>query len=290
LDYRIENDWLETDDAWAECRRCDSEAEGARQQMTLYAGVLSTIPAGLRGPLITCFNDIAKNFAEHRWEPAELNGGKFCEIVYTIVEGAVSGKFATKPAKPSRMVDACRALEGAPANAARPGDRSLRVLIPRILPVLYEIRNSRGVGHTGGEVDPNFQDAVAVYQMASWIMAELVRIFHQVSTDEAQKTVDGLVQRKHPLIWQQDGIRRVMDPNLSKSDQSLLLLYSSGGWMNEKELVASVEYQNLTQYRNRVLTPLHQQRMIEYDTTLRRAHLTPLGSSDVENRLLRNYI
>src|SRR5437660_950776 len=216
------------------------------------AQALSTLPSDLRDPLISCFNEVARNFAEHRWEPAELNGGKFCEVVYTILEGAISGTFASKPAKPAKMVDACRALEGKPANAARPGDRSLRILIPRILLPLYEIRNNRGVGHVGGDVDPNFQDAVAAYQMASWVMAELVRIFHQVAIDEAQQTVDGLVERKHPVIWQQGDIRRVLDPSLSKADQSLFLLYSAGGWIDDKNLAAWVEYQNLTQYRNRV--------------------------------------
>jgi len=253
------------------------------------AQALSAIPSGLRDPLISCFNEIARNFAERRWEPAELNGGKFCEVVHGILEGAISGTFASGPAKPANMLDACRAFEGKPAKAARAGDRSLRILIPRILPPLYEIRNNRGVGHVGGDVDPNFQDAVAVYQMASWVMAELVRIFHQVSIHEAQETVNGLVERKHPLIWQQGDIRRVLDPSLPKGDQSLLLLYAAGGWLEDKDLATWVEYQNLTQYRNRVLTPLHTNRIIEYDAKLRRAHLTPRGADEVERNILPRY-
>lgn len=250
---------------------------------------LAAIPAGLRDPLIACFNEIARNFAERRWEPAELNGGKFCEVVYTILDGSISGSFAAKPAKPPNMLDACRALEVKPANAARPGDRSLRILIPRLLPVLYEIRNNRGVGHVGGDVDPNFQDAVAVYQMASWIMAELVRIFHQVSLAEAQSTVDGLVERKHPIIWQHEDIRRVLDPSLPKSDQALFLLYAANGWVAEKELAKWVEYQNSTDFRNKVLRPHHKARLIEYDEASQRAHLTPRGSEDVERRILPKY-
>ncbi len=224
---------------------------------------LASIPAGLRDPLVACYNEIARNFAERRWEPAELNGGKFCEVVYTILDGAISGTFAKKPSKPARMADACRALEGKPANAARPGDRSLRILIPRILPALYEIRNNRGVGHVGGDVDPNFQDAVAVYQMASWIMAELVRIFHQISLADAQQTVDALVDRKHPVIWQHGEIRRVLDPTLPKGDQALFLLYSENGWIDDKDLAKWVEYQNITDFRNKVLRPYHKKRLIE---------------------------
>jgi hypothetical protein len=250
---------------------------------------LVTLPAGLRDPLISCFNEVARNFAEHRWEPAELNGGKFSEVVYTILDGALGGAFAATPSKPSNMVDACRLLENRPPIAGRVGDRSLRILIPRMLPVLYEIRNNRGVGHVGGEVDPNYQDAVAVYQMTSWVMAELIRVFHQVSIGDAQEAVNSLVDRKHPIVWQSDGMRRVLDPSLSKRDQTLLLLYSSGGWVEETELVSWVEYSNLTQYRNRVIVPLHESRLVEYDKNLRRVQMTPLGSKAVEEELLPRY-
>ena len=250
---------------------------------------LSVIPDGLRGPLINCFTEIARNFAERRWEPAELNGGKFCEVVYTILDGAIGGAFANTPSKPASMVDACRALEQRPADSARIGDRSLRILIPRILPALYEIRNNRGVGRVGGDVDPNHQDAIAVYQLASWIMAELIRIYHRISLQEAQQVVDTLVERKHPLVWQDADTRRVLDPSLSKSDQTLILLYSVNGWCEEAGLLRWVEYTNITQYRNRILQPLHDDRFLEYDRKLRKIKLTTRGSQDVEQRLLPNY-
>lgn len=257
--------------------------------MIAPADALISIPNGLREPLVTCYNEIARNFAERRWEPAELNGGKFSEVVYTILDGAISRAYAKEPSKPANMPDACRALEAKPSDGTRPGDRSLRILIPRILPALYEIRNNRGVGHVGGDVDPNFQDAVAVYQMASWVMAELVRIFHDISLDEAQQTVDGLVERKHPLVWQHEDVRRVLDPNLSKGDQALVLLYSGGGWIDEKVLTGWVEYQNATDFRNKILRSYHKDRLIEYDGERHRVRLTPRGSEDVEKRILIKY-
>jgi hypothetical protein len=253
------------------------------------AQALLVLPAGLRQPLLDTYSEIARNFAERRWEPAELNGGKFCEVVYNIIDGAISGNFATTPSKPARLLDACRSLEGLPSVAMRVGDRSLRILIPRLLPVLYEIRNNRGVGHIGGDVNPNFQDAVAVYQMASWVMAELIRIFHQVSLQNAQETVDALVERKHPIVWQIGANRRVLDPELSKGDQSLLLLYSAGTWVEDKELARWVEYKNLSQFRDSVLMPMHRNRLLEYDSSLHRVQLTPLGSAEVEAKLLPKY-
>jgi hypothetical protein len=144
--------------------------------------LLAYIPAGLRDPLVQCYQKIAANFREHRWEPSELNGGKFCECVYWIIKGALDGgTYVAAPSKPSNMRTACYSIESRPKSGL-PADDSLRILLPRMLPPLYDIRNNRGVGHVGGDVNPNQMDATAVYSMTSWIMAELVRIFHNVTT------------------------------------------------------------------------------------------------------------
>ena len=250
--------------------------------------LLAGLPAGLRGPLIASYQEIAANYFEHRWEPAELNGGKLSEIVFTVIEGAIQGAFAAAPSKPPNMVDACRGLEKLPAVTTRVGDRSLRILIPRVLTALYEIRNNRNVGHVGGEVDPNHLDATVVFSMASWVVAELVRIFHNVSTEEAQESVDALIERRIPLIWEVGSVRRVLDPNMPARDQTLVLLYQRSGWVPEKELFSSVEYSSSATFRARVLTALHDKRLIEYDETLAQAKISPTGSRDVEERLLKS--
>lgn len=251
--------------------------------------ILSSIPSGLRDPLIKCYQEIISNYSEHRWEPSELNGGKFCEVVYTIINGYINGSFPTNPSKPRDMLIACRALETIPVNSTRIGDRSVRILIPRMLLPLYEIRNNRGVGHVGGDVDPNFLDATAVYSMASWILAELVRIFHNVSVQDAQKIVDILIERKNPLIWKIGEVRRVLDTTLSKGDQMLLLLHSMPGLINEKDILAWIEYSNINNLRKKILEPLHKSRIIEYDKIRGSVCISPLGIKKVEETILKKY-
>src|ERR1700761_7472834 len=121
---------------------------------------LTVIPDGLRKPLIEEYNKILQHYLERRWTASELSGGKYCEIVYTILDGYAKGIYETSPFKPSNFVDACKKLEN---NAGVP--RSFQILIPRILPALYEIRNNRNVGHVGGDIDPNLMDAQAVVSM-----------------------------------------------------------------------------------------------------------------------------
>lgn len=223
--------------------------------------LLSTLPTGLRTPLIEEYSSIVQNFMERRWSPSELSGGKFCEIVYTILDGYSSGSFAASPNKPRNFVDACRALESKAATA-----RSFQILIPRLLPTLYEIRNNRGVGHAGGDVDPNQMDASAVLAMSSWVMAELVRVFHNVTIEEAQLAADSLVERPMPFVWSDGDIRRVLRTNLKLKDQIMLLLGAESAAVKADDIFSWTEYSNRSHF-NKVLNELHGKRFIELQKT-----------------------
>ncbi len=251
--------------------------------------ILAGLSMGLRDPLLKSYREIASNYAEHRWEPSELNGGKFCEIVYSVVNGSITGTFPAKPSKPRDMVAACRTLETMPTDSHRVGDRSLRILIPRMLSALYEIRNNRGVGHVGGDVDPNFLDATAVYGMASWVLAELVRIFHAVSTKKAQEIVDMLIERKHPLIWEipDINVKRILDSTMKRGDQVLVLLHAKPSWVSEIDLMNWVEYSNPSVFRTDILIPFHRSRLIEYHQQKHQAKISPIGIEEVERRILK---
>ena len=64
-----------------------------------FSNLLSSLPASLRDELVVEFNKILKNYRESRWEPTELNGGKLCEIIYTILEGYFCGTYAANASK-----------------------------------------------------------------------------------------------------------------------------------------------------------------------------------------------
>ena len=249
------------------------------------AALFAALPATLRDELFSCYDEIVRSYVEHRWEPAELNGGKLCEVVYSILDGSITGNFPVNASKPANMVAACRALENTPPSATRVGERSLRILIPRLLPFLYEIRNNRGVGHVGGEVNPNQADAEAVMTMASWLIAELVRVFHNVSLADAQATVNTLVERRHPLVWKVENTKRVLDSNLAKSDQALILLYSETGWTDVTEICTWVEYSNASMFKSRILSELHRSRLVEFDSKKSIVRISPLGIQRVEEML-----
>ena len=218
---------------------------------------LSAIPDGLRSPLLAEYRSIVQNFAEHRWSPSELSGGKFCEIIFTILDGHAKSAYASVPKKPRAFDQACKLLEN---NSHVP--RSFQILIPRLLPALFEVRNNRGVGHAGGDVDPNHMDAVFVLTSCNWIMAELVRVFHKVSISEAQDVVDRLVERRMPLLWIGDDMRRVLDTMLGLREQILLLLCTSPGKILTADLKNWTGYKNGS-YFKKLLREMHEDRLIE---------------------------
>jgi hypothetical protein len=238
---------------------------------------LAALPSGLRAPLLDEYRSITKNFLEHRWSPSELSGGKFCEIVYTVLDGYAAGKYAAVPHKPADFVSACRRLE---SHGHVP--RSFQILIPRLLPALYEIRNNRGVGHVGGDVDPNHMDAVAVLSMANWAMAELVRVFHAVSVAEAQGLVDSLAERRVPLVWEGSGVKRVLDPTLALKDQLLLLIATAPMSVLTADLLNWSDYDKKA-YFIRLLRRLHAERYVDLSADETTVQILPPGSRYVSN-------
>ncbi|WPC66174.1 hypothetical protein SBP18_17025 [Rhodoferax ferrireducens] len=245
--------------------------------MSIAGTAFGFLPAGLREPLLSEYRTLIQNYLERRWTPASLSGGKFCEIVYTIVDGFGSGAYAIAPSKPGNMVNACRALENR-TNVPR----SFQILIPRLLPALYEVRNNRGVGHVGGDVDPNHMDSAAVLAITNWIMAELVRVFHATSPTEAQQIVDALSTRRIPLVWDgANGVRRVLDPNVSLKDQILVLLGASPRATLVSDLFTWTGCSTRA-YFNRLLKALAKGRMIEMTDGGLKAILLPPGSARVE--------
>lgn len=235
----------------------------------------SAIPPTLAADLLDAFQQVVKNYAEHRWEPSELNGGKLCEAAYTILTGYFSGTYEQRSRKPRDMVSACRDLE------KEQGPRSARIQIPRMLLALYEIRNNRGVGHAGGDVDPNHMDATAVVYMSKWVLAELVRLLHGLTTEEATGLVDALVEREVALVWRNGDKRRVLATGLSARKGTLLLL-SGVVEARESDLASWLEQKRPADYRNKVLKLMHKDRLVEYDQAAGTVALLPPGVAAAE--------
>jgi|SRR5882724_5284107 len=247
--------------------------------MIAASAALSAIPSGLRNPLLKEYGTIVQNFLEQRWLPSELYGGRFSETVYTILDGQAKQSYASAPVKPPDFVGACRTLE---KNKLPHVPQSFQILIPRMLPALYDVRNNRNVGHVGGDVDSNHMDAVAVLSMSNWIMGELVRVYHKITTAQAQQLVDALVEVRLPAVWTgDDGVKRVLETNLKLHEEILLLAAVSIPDVTSEQLIEWIEYGD-DKYVMRTIRNLHKKRLIEFTEKTHKVCILPPGTKAVE--------
>lgn len=218
-----------------------------------------SLPPDLVRKLLAAYQEIKENFYLGKHEPAELNAGKFVEVILRVLEHESKMPLTPFGTSIKNMGDRLRNFENATA-----ANDSVRFHIPRVANAIYNIRNKRGVGHVGADVNPNLADSTIVASGSDWIVAELVRVHYKCSLEEAQAVVDGLVQRKIPLVHDIGGVKRVLNPRLTYGEKTLLLLAPHPMGVPEKTLLEWVEHSHATTYRRDVLRALHKQKLIEH--------------------------
>lgn len=146
--------------------------------------------------LLDAYGEAKRNFYLGGLRLAEVEGGRFCEAAFRLLEQATTGAFTKigTPVNTDRLIERLRTL---PAGTH---PDAIRLHIPRALRLVYDIRNSRDAAHLADGIDPNLQDATLVAATLDWVLAEFVRLYHAVSADEAHGIVDELVTRVAPIV------------------------------------------------------------------------------------------
>lgn len=225
------------------------------------ADLATRFPPVLVEALIASYLEIKEQYFLGKHEPAELNGGKLVEAMARLIQHELTGSHTPLGTSIGNMTTLLRAFETLSSSF----HETFRIHIPRALLTIYTIRNRRGVGHLGGDVNPNFADATLIATTADWILAELYRVAFTVSQTNAQGIVDSLVRRRLLLVHQVGAIKRILDPSLKYSDQTLLLLASVyPAAMQLTDIITYLEYSNPAVYKGTVIKQLHKKRFIEY--------------------------
>lgn len=192
------------------------------------------MPPELVSELMEAFAEAKRRYYRSDFRPNAVEGGRFTEAVFRILEWATSGGSYTALGKTLPKVDK---LMVAMENATTVPD-SIRLHVPRTLRLIYDIRNKRDAAHLGDGIDPNLQDATLVVRSMEWVMAELARLYHSVAPSEAQAIIESLVSKEVPSIQVFEGFPRVLK-NLKASDHVLVLLYWRGASGAAYEEIAS---------------------------------------------------
>ena len=210
--------------------------------------------------------------------PNAVEGGRFSEAVFRILQWATTGAY-TPIGTTLPTVDV---LLNTLANAS--GVDSVRLHIPRTLRLIYDLRNKRNAAHLADGIDPNVQDASLVVHTMDWVLAELVRLYHNVSPTEAHRFITELVSKEVPIIQMFGDFPRILRP-LRVSEYCLVLLYWRGADGADIPQLDSWVRPEMRANLRRSLRSLEEKNLVHIDGQ-ERVFLTRLGEREVEAKKL----
>jgi hypothetical protein len=247
----------------------------------LRANLESRLPSPLVLELLAAHDEAKRNFYLGGLRLSEVEGGRFCEAAFRILEHVTAGTF-TPLGKQLNTDKLILRLVNLPQGSYAD---EIRLHIPRALRVVYDIRNNRDAAHLADGIDPNLQDATLVVSIIDWVLAEFIRLFHSVSADEAQRIVEDLVTRQAPVIEEFGEFLKVLNPKLTASDRLLVLLYQRGReGATLQELTEWVHPRMRANIRRTLLRLEHDRALVHLNGS--RYLISRAGTLDVEARRL----
>lgn len=228
--------------------------------------------------LLDSYLEIEHNFFIGKWKPSELDAGHFVETVRRILELELFGSHTPFNAQISSFTDQVLLRY----EQATGFDESYRIVIPRILKGVYNIRNKRGVAHIT-TISPNEMDATVILYNVKWVLAEITRLASNLRPTETQQLIDNIVERQVEVLWKQDGFRRILDTSITKIDQVLIHLYDESP-QSAEALRNHIEYANKTNFRS-LLKTLHVKKLIEANGE--NCTLSPTGRLAAEKIIIK---
>jgi len=187
-------------------------------------GFEQKLPKQLVSELLEAYGETKSNYYLNKFRPNEVEGGRFCEAAFRILEVHAFGTHTPI----GRQLDTEKLilrLQGIPFGQQQ---ESVRLHLPRTLRLIYDIRNKRDAAHLADGIDPNPQDATFVVAACDWVLAELVRLYHSVSPQEAQKMVESIIERKSLVVQDFDGFLKTLKPAWGPKERLLATLYQRG--------------------------------------------------------------
>ena len=200
------------------------------------------LDAKLVHELLEAHGEAKRNYYLGGFRLAAVEGGRFCEAAFRLLEFISKGGSFTPLGKSLANTD--KLIQDLANLSSSSFNDSIRLHIPRSLRLVYDIRNKRDTAHLADGIDPNLQDATLVVGVIDWVLAEFIRLYHNVPANDASRIVDGIVKRSAPVIQDFSGFLKVLNPKLQVGEHCLVLLYQRGeegalyseieGWVRPK--------------------------------------------------------
>lgn len=187
-------------------------------------------------------------------EGALTKSGRFVEHTLRLIEGKRTGSV------PSEIKSVAATIKNLEGDTNLP--ESLRLLIPRTLyGMMYNLRSKRDAVHVK-EIDPKSIDVAMAISAASWVIAELLRLYHNSDDERVNHCMLALTRTSIPFIETVDGETFVGLKVKPTTELLLLLAHASPDGLSRKVLGASAKCSQPTV--TRVLQSLMAERFVHH--------------------------
>ena len=145
--------------------------------------------------LMNTYQALQKAYFSEDYEGTLSKSGKFVENIFRVLYFIISGKKLTE-IKPGEINELSDKLEK--ANSTKYSD-TIRIVIPRVAKSIYTMRSKLGSEHVKPIV-PDFIDARFTISSSDWIMAKLLRTYHDSSPSEIDELIHRIKSTEIPKL------------------------------------------------------------------------------------------
>jgi hypothetical protein len=196
---------------------------GLVERNQLVAKLAPPFDSLLATQLVDEFVSQERRYIQRDWEPAELDGGQFCEILARILYHQDSGTLNR-----DKKFDDCASYiekDGVP-HAITPWSTALNLI--KVLRTVYKFRSARGAVHISSTYRANHMDARMMIENVRWAMNETLRVFCQGDRQAVAKAIRELLQFDVPCVGVFENVVLVQRTDLAPDEEVLVLLHYGG--------------------------------------------------------------
>ncbi len=258
---------------------------GLIERHTLISRLAPPLDTALATQLVDEFVSMERRYIQRDWEPAELDGGQFCEILARVLYHLDSA--TPNPGKDFReCVDYVEDPKGHHVGKHAINPRHDGIHLVRVLATMYKFRSQRGAVHISPSYGPNQMDARFLMESVRWCFNETLRIFWNGDREQVAKTVRELLQFDVPCIGKYEDVLLVERTDLAPDEEVLVLLHYAGeDGYSRKQIgqYARLAPPRITDALKALTGP--DCRQVVYIESLERYRLTGLGSKRIRDEL-----
>lgn len=172
--------------------------------------------------LIDEFISIERRYILRDWEPTELDGGQFSEIVARVIYHYDSGNLD----RGRDFGDCARYIHN--DSVTHSLDRDDAKMIFMVCTSVHKFRSKRGAVHISPAYKANHMDSRYMVEAVRWTMTEMLRIFWTGNRDSAATAIRELLRFDVPAVGRFEDVIVVQRTDVKAEEELLILLHYAG--------------------------------------------------------------